>query len=83
MTVLPPDPMTTPIRTTFNGKVVTTVGAVINAISAGLGSDNYLGPCIIVTVAVGLTAALITTLLKVKETVGVDLNTITSSEYEK
>lgn len=58
-------------------------GAVINAISAGLGSDNYLGPCIIVTVAVGLTAALITTLLKVKETVGVDLNTITSSEYEK
>lgn len=65
------------------GLCYTIAGTVINSICAGLGSDNYLAPCIIITVAIGLTASLITTLLKVKETVGVDLNTITSSEYEK
>lgn len=64
------------------GLCYTIAKTIVEAICKGMGSDELMGVFTIIVVVIGLTASIITTTLKVKETNGVDLNTITAKDYE-
>jgi len=64
------------------GLCYTIAKTIIESICKGMGSDKNMGILTIIVVIVGLTASVITTTLKVKETKGVDLNTIKAKDYE-
>jgi len=64
------------------GLCYTIAKTIVESICKGMGSDKMMGVFTIIVVVIGLTLSIITTTLKVKETMGVDLNTIKAKDYE-